>query len=125
MSGPDEVRLSFEADTRNIALTRTLAAAMAARADLPIDQLEDARLAVDEAVTQVIASAPTGAEVVCIMSAAPGELSITVSAPGTQEPSQSTFSWMVLSALVSSLDAQVADGRVTFMLLIERADVDA
>lgn len=125
MSGPDEVRLSFEADTRNIALTRTLAAAMAARADLPIDQLEDARLAVDEAVTQVIASAPPGAEVVCIMSAAPGELSITVSAPGTQEPSQSTFSWMVLSALVSSLDAQVADGRVTFMLLIERADVDA
>ena len=125
MSGPDEVRLSFEADTRNIALTRTLAAAMAARADLPIDQLEDARLAVDEAVTQVIASAPAGAEVVCIMSAAPGELSITVSAPGTQEPSQSTFSWMVLSALVSSLDAQVADGRITFMLLIERADVVA
>jgi len=125
MSGPDEVRLSFEADTRNIALTRTLAAAMAARADLPIDQLEDARLAVDEAVTQVIASAPAGAEVVCIMSAPPGELSITVSAPGTQEPSQSTFSWMVLSALVSSLDAQVADGRITFMLLIERADVVA
>ena len=125
MSGPDEVRLSFEADTRNIALTRTLAAAMAARADLPIDQLEDARLAVDEAATLAIASAPAGAEVVCIMSAAPGELSITVSAPGTQEPAQSTFSWMVLSALVSSLDAQVADGRITFMLLIERADVDA
>lgn len=125
MSGPDEVRLSFEADTRNIALTRTLAAAMAARADLPIDQLEDARLAVDEAVTQAIASAPAGAEVVCIMSAEPGALSITVSAPGTEEPSRTTFSWTVLAALVDNLDAQLADGRVTFMLLIERADVDA
>jgi serine/threonine-protein kinase RsbW len=125
MSGPDEIRLSFEADTRNIAMTRMVAAAMAARADLPLDQLEDARLAVDEAVTQVIEAAPAGAEVVCIMAAQPGALSITVSAPGTQEPSRSTFSWTVLSALVSSVDAELADGRVTFMLLIERADVDA
>ena len=125
MSGPDEVRLSFEADTRNIALTRTLAAAMAARADLPVDQLEDARLAVDEAVSQIIVAAPAGAEVVCIMSAEPGSLSITVSAPGSQEPSRTTFSWTVLNALVHSLDVQLADGRLTFMLLIERADVDA
>ena len=125
MSGPDEVRLSFEADTRNIALTRTLAAAMAARADLPVDQLEDARLAVDEVVSQIIVAAPAGAEVVCIMSAEPGSLSITVSAPGSQEPSRTTFSWTVLNALVDSLDVQLADGRLTFMLLIERADVDA
>jgi serine/threonine-protein kinase RsbW len=125
MSGPDEVRLSFEADTRNISLARTVAAAMAARADLPLDQLEDARLAVDEAVSQIIVAAPAGAEVVCIMSAEPGSLSITVSAPGTHEPSRTTFSWTVLNALVDSLDVQLADGRLTFMLLIERADVDA
>ena len=125
MSGPDEVRLSFEADTRNIAVARTVAAAMAARADLPVDQLEDARLAVDEVVSQIIVAAPAGAEVVCIMSAEPGSLSITVSAPGSQEPSRTTFSWTVLNALVDSLDVQLADGRLTFMLLIERADVDA
>ena len=125
MSGPDEVRLSFEADTRNIAVARTVAAAMAARADLPVDQLEDARLAVDEVVSQIIVAAPAGAEVVCIMSAEPGSLSITVSAPGSQEPSRTTFSWTVLNALVHSLDVQLADGRLTFMLLIERADVDA
>ena len=125
MSGPDDVRLSFEADTRNIAVARTVAAAMAARADLPVDQLEDARLAVDEVVSQIIVAAPAGAEVVCIMSAEPGSLSITVSAPGSQEPSRTTFSWTVLNALVDSLDVQLADGRLTFMLLIERADVDA
>ena len=125
MSGPDEVRLSFEADTRNIAVARTVAAAMAARADLPVDQLEDARLAVDEVVSQIIVAAPAGAVVVCIMSAEPGSLSITVSAPGSQEPSRTTFSWTVLNALVDSLDVQLADGRLTFMLLIERADVDA
>ena len=76
-------------------------------------------------VSQIIVAAPAGAEVVCIMSAEPGSLSITVSAPGSQEPSRTTCSWTVLNALVHSLDVQLADGRLTFMLLIERADVDA
>ncbi len=54
----DRVSLIFRAATRNAALARTVAAAMAARADLPLDQLEDVRLAVDEAVSQLILDAP-------------------------------------------------------------------
>ena len=34
----DTVTLTFRADNRNVALARTVAAAMSARADLPLDQ---------------------------------------------------------------------------------------
>jgi hypothetical protein len=50
----DTVTLTFAARTNNASLARTVAATMSARADLPLDQLEDVRLAVDEAVTQSI-----------------------------------------------------------------------
>ena len=38
---------------------------VAARADLPLDQLEDARLAVDEALTVLIEGAASGSTVTC------------------------------------------------------------
>ncbi len=64
MTGP--VTLTFPAHARNVALARSLAAAMSARADLPIDQLEDVRLAVDEAVSQLILTARPDALVTCV-----------------------------------------------------------
>ena len=118
----DTVTLGFPADTRNIALARMLAASMSARADLPVDRLEDARLAVDEALTQLIETAPAGSEITCTMSAAPGSVQVRVSAQGTAEPSRTTFSWTVLTALADEVDARLADGRVTFLLRIDRHD---
>jgi hypothetical protein len=56
----DTVTLSFGAQTENVALARTLAATMSARAELPPDQIEDVRLAVDEVVRHVIAAASSG-----------------------------------------------------------------
>ena len=41
------VTVSFPAQTQYVSLARTMAAAMAVRADLPIDQLEDLRLQLD------------------------------------------------------------------------------
>lgn len=118
----DAVTVAFAADTRNIALARMIAASMSARADLPIDRLEDARLAVDEALAQLIAGAPTDSEVVCTMSAGPGTLLIEASAPGTAQPPRTTFSWTVLTALADEVDALLADGRVTFRLRLDRHD---
>ncbi len=118
----DTIHLTFAADTRNIAVARTLTASMAARADLPLDQLEDARLAVDEALTVLIEGAVAGSTVTCTMTAAPGSLDVHVSAEASAEPSRTTFSWTVLSALADELDARLADGRLTIMLTISRHD---
>ena len=118
------VTLTFQADTANVALARTLAAAMSARADLPIDQLEDVRLAVDEAVSQVILDAPADADVTCTfdVDVEGTDLGITISAPSASRavPAQDTFSWTVLRALVESVTADVTDGVVTLRLQVRR-----
>lgn len=118
----DTVTLTFAADTRNVALARTISAAMAARADLPIDQLEDLRLAVDEAVTQILAAAPTQADVTCAFRVVGDRVlvQITSSTTATSVPSTTSFSWTVLSALVDAVEAQLADGQLTISFSVSR-----
>lgn len=106
------VRLDLAATTDDIAIARSVTAAMAARADLTIDQLEDARLAVDEAASQLVADSPSGGRLTIEFTARAGHLEVTVSAPSASgtEPSHDTFSWTVLSALTSGLAASVSGG---------------
>lgn len=115
--------LAFPADTAYVALSRTVAASMAARADLPIDQLEDVRLAVDEAVTQIITDAAPGATVECRFTVTETGLHIEVAGRSRSHrvPPTETFGWTVLSALVDSLTAGVDDGVLTLTLDITRA----
>jgi serine/threonine-protein kinase RsbW len=118
----DSVTLSFLADTRNVSLARTVAAAMSARADLPLDQLEDVRLAVDEAVSQLILDARPGAEITCRFSIDGSDLDIRVSAPSAsgEPPAHDTFSWTVLTALVDDVAATIESGEVLLDLHIRR-----
>lgn len=120
----DTVTVSFSADTRNVALARTVAAAVAARADFPLDRLEDLRLAVDEAVTQVIACASS--EVTCIFTEGEHAIEVVVHALTTvTEPvSVTSFGWTVLTALVDSASSSVADGRLTISLRASSGLVD-
>jgi serine/threonine-protein kinase RsbW len=120
----DTVTVSFSADTRNVALARTVAAAVAARADFPLDRLEDLRLAVDEAVTQVIACASS--EVTCIFTEGEHAIEVVVHALTTvTEPvSVTSFGWTVLTALVDSVSSSVADGRLTISLRASSGLVD-
>lgn len=119
----DTVTLAFPARTQNVSLARTVTAAMAARADLPLDQLEDVRLAVDEAVSQLIADAPDGARVTCTFHVREAGLDIHVSAPSTsgQVPPTGTFSWTVLTALVDEVTAVVEDGTTNLTLQVTRS----
>lgn len=126
MSAP--VTITFEADTRNVSLARTMAAAMAARADLPIDQLEDVRLAVDEAVSQVVLAAPAGGlvELTFVETAEGLDIAVTAPCTSTEPPPTDTFSWMVLTALVDEVTAELSNGRLHLALVVIRAlTVDA
>lgn len=119
----DQVTIEFAASTRNVALARTVAATMAARAGLTVDRLEDARLAVDEAVSQVIVDAPAAARITCAFALDAHDLRVQVSAPTTtgQVPSEGTFGWMVLRALVDDIITEVRDGTLTVRLRITRS----
>lgn len=124
----DDVILSIPARTENVRLARTLAAAMAARADLPVDQLEDVRLAVDEAVSQLVLDADPDAVVTCTFRESGGELDIIVRAAtrSGQTPATTTFSWTVLTALVDAIEATAEDGYVTLRLhVVRHIPVDA
>ena len=124
----DSVTLSFRADTRNVGLARTVAAAMSARADLPLDQLEDVRLAVDEAVAQLIVDAPKTAQITCVFTIVDAELDITVTPPTVTgaTPATDTFSWTVLTALVDSVTAAIESDVVTLSLhVVRQIPVDA
>ena len=115
------VTLAFPADSVNVSLARTVAAAMAARADLTIDRLEDARLAADEAVAQLLASTPPGSSLTCAFEAEPGSLRMSVSGPWSDSapPSTRTFGWTVLDALCTSVHARLDDGTLTLTLTVE------
>lgn len=118
----DVVTLTFPAEASHVSLARSVAATMAARADLPLDQLEDLRLAVDEAASQLIIDAPEGADITLTFRLTDEGLAITVAAPSRSGhvPSTGTFSWVVLSALVAQADAAVADGVLTLQLRVVR-----
>ena len=104
---PSDVTLSFRATTANVALARTMAAAMAARAHLTIDQIEDVRLAIDEAVSQLVNDCDEQTHVHCDFTETAGTLVIQTKATtrSGQPPATDTFSWLVLAALVDEVTA--------------------
>jgi serine/threonine-protein kinase RsbW len=111
-SPTDHIRLEFPADTVNMAIARTVAAAVAARADLTIDQVEDVRLAMDEATAHMIRAAKPRSLVSCDLWVKDHAVhaSLTCTTPFDDPPEPEPFSWMVLTALVESIHLESADG---------------
>lgn len=119
---PHTVTVTIPADTSFVSVARSMAATMAARADLTIDHLEDVRLAVDEAVSQVVRDAD---EIVVLgFTVTEDGLGIEVSARtgATESPATDTFGWTVLSALADQVSATVVDGTVTIAMRIARRE---
>jgi serine/threonine-protein kinase RsbW len=123
----DTVTVTFAAQTQNVALARSIAATMAARADLTLDRLEDLRLAVDEAVTEAIVAAAAEADITIVFTHTDDTLIIEVSVASERSdpPSPTSFGWTVLAALVDSATASVGQGRLTVSLRIAKDAVDA
>lgn len=117
-----DVTLSFRATTANVALARTMAAAMAARTHLTIDQIEDVRLAVDEAVSQLVNDCDAQTQVHCDFTELAGTLVIRTTATTRTglPPATDTFSWLVLAALVDEVIAGTDNGLVHLELRIKR-----
>lgn len=122
------VRLDVEADNRDLSILRSVAAAMAARADLTLEQLDDARLAVDEAAAYLISKCLPGDRVFVEFTSRQQELQVCVSAPanGSSEVARDTFGWTVLAALATHADASVSDSYATItMSFVRHAPVGA
>jgi serine/threonine-protein kinase RsbW len=107
------------ADGAYLSVLRTATAGLAARLDFTLDEIEDLRIAVDEACGMLLAQAAPGADLECDFTLGEDRMSIAVSTVASEPcpPARDTFAWTVLAALAGSVDAWVGPGeRVTVML---------
>lgn len=118
----DLVELRVPASSVYLVVLRTTTASLAARQGFTLDDIEDLRIAVDEACAILLPMAEPGAALECRFELRTDQLNITVSvpAPSGEVPGRDTFAWTVLSALAGDVDASAADGRVTIELRKQR-----
>ena len=115
----DQVTIQMPAEGAYLSVLRTATAGLAARLDFTLDEIEDLRIAVDEACGMLLGQAAPGASLECDFTLGADSISIAVSALSQQPrpPSRDTFAWTVLSALAGSADAWVGpDDKVTVLL---------
>ncbi|MCU1678128.1 MAG: putative anti-sigma regulatory factor, serine/threonine protein kinase [Frankiales bacterium] len=120
----DVVEVRLPAASAYLSVLRTATAGLAARLDFTLDEIEDLRIAVDEACAMLLPTAIPGTNLRCSFELESDALRISVSVPTSDgvAPSRSTFAWTVLTALAGEVDSRTdADDTVTIELLKRRA----
>jgi serine/threonine-protein kinase RsbW len=124
---PDTVVLRLPAQGAYLSVLRTATASLASRLDFTIDDIEDLRIAVDEACAMLLAQAVAGADLVCTFELSQDAIAVAVTVPTLEglPPSRDTFAWTVLTALAGEVDSSVdADKNITLSLRKSRAALD-
>ena len=75
----DRVRVSMPAEGAYLSVLRTATAGLAARLDFTLDEIEDLRIAVDEACAMLLPQAVPGAEIKCEFSLDSDTIAVSVS----------------------------------------------
>ncbi|WP_018216842.1 ATP-binding protein [Salinispora vitiensis] len=119
----DVVHLTVPADGGYLSVLRTATAGLAARLQFALDEIEDLRIAVDEACAMLLSVATQHAELECRFSVTDDALAVDVTVPtsrGARLPAESSFAWRVLTALTTSAAATTDNDRATISLLTRR-----
>ncbi len=115
----DVVVITLPASSAYLSVLRTATAGLAARLDFTIDEIEDLRIAVDEACAMMLPQAVPGAEISCEFALEGDTMTVSVSVLTLdgEEPSRDTFAWTVLAALAGDVSSHSdPDQRVTITL---------
>ena len=120
----DHVKVCLPAEGAYLSVLRTATAGLAARLDFNLDEIEDLRIAVDEACAMLLPQAIPGTDLECAFDLGAEEMTITVSVAAAQPrmPSRDTFSWTVLSALAGTVDSRLGPGETVAIVLRKRRD---
>ena len=127
--GSVPVTLRIPAERDYVVLVRSAAGHLGVRAGFSIAQMQDWRLAVDEACGLLLLPDEvdaTGEELECVFRPSPAGLAVTVSAearPGSK-PQVGGFGWSLLAALVDDLRWSEQDGRVRVDILKRAESAD-
>ena len=122
----DHVTVCMPAEGAYLSVLRTATAGLAARLDFTLDEIEDLRIAVDEACAMLLSQAIPGTNLECAFDLGAEEMTITVSVTAAEPriPARDTFAWTVLSALAGTVDSRLgADDQVSIVLRKRRENV--
>jgi len=120
----DLVVLVVPADGSYLAVLRTATAGLAARLQFTLDEIEDLRIAVDEACAILLSISSDKSEVTSQFEVTDSALSIDVSVPVSGPaalPGDNSFSWQVLTALAGEVTAKTAGDRALIRLTKRRS----
>jgi serine/threonine-protein kinase RsbW len=115
----DQVTVRLPAEGAYLSVLRTATAGLAARLDFTLDEIEDLRIAVDEACAMLLSQAVPGASLECAFTLGHDVMTIAVTAAclAPQQPATDTFAWTVLTALAGSVEAHVGPGDLLTIVL--------
>ncbi|MER7275030.1 ATP-binding protein [Dactylosporangium sp. NPDC000244] len=115
--GDDVVLLAVPASPAYLGVLRTATAGLAARLQFTLDEIEDLRIAVDEACAMLLAVAADTpqlgdtVELSCRFTVTPDALTVyttvPLGSPDERLPGGESFAWQVLSALADEVSASV------------------
>lgn len=102
-----EIRLT--AGSEYLSTVRAVAADLALQQDMTLDEVDDLRLAVDEACSMLVPLAVPGAELVCRFSLGVREIRVRCSVPSRdgQRPPMDGFPWHILATLTDAVRCEV------------------
>ena len=121
----DQVTVRMPAEGAYLSVLRTATAGLAARLDFTLDEIEDLRIAVDEACAMLLSQAVPGATLECVFSLDRDMMTISVSAAclTPQPPASDTFAWTVLSALAGRVEAHVGPGDLLTIVMRKTREI--
>jgi serine/threonine-protein kinase RsbW len=120
----DHVTVCMPAEGAYLSVLRTATAGLAARLDFTLDEIEDLRIAVDEACAMLLPQAIPGTNLACAFDLGTEEMAITVSVTAAEPrlPTRDTWSWTVLAALAGTVDSRVGPGDQVSIVLRKRRE---
>ncbi len=122
------VELAVPADPAYLSVLRTVTAALAASRDFTLDELDDMRIAVDEAGALLLPHAHPGSQLSAVFDGESTslrvEVAVTVPAGADGEPDRSSFAWLVLAALTDSVAVDRSGQRLSLTLSKARGTRD-
>ena len=122
-----DVELRIPADSAFLAVLRTATAGLAARLDFTLDDIEDLRIAVDEACAMVLPQARPTTQLACTFELEEHRLTVAVTAEcdNPRPPNRDGFAWTVLAALTNEVSADVDGNQLTVTLSRGTSDAEA
>jgi serine/threonine-protein kinase RsbW len=118
------VDLTIPADPAMVSVLRSVTATLAARRDFTIEEIDDLRIAVDEACALLLPHRADGARLEARFHGSADTVVIEVRIKPTSDSKgidQSGFAWLVLSSLADEVTSDVSDNNLRVTLTKTRA----